>query len=376
MSKKLATLALLFVVVGLSAGATQASRGLVIGITDSSAVYGYPLTTFPLLRQARAQALRVELFWGGSVGVARRRPQNPRDPNDPAYEWGAYDRAANQARQYGIRLVFAIYGTPAWANGGKDRRHAPRLERDLRNFAFAAATRYSGTWMGEDGRRIPAVRYWLAWNEPNNPAMLAPQFRRAGRRWVIQSAVDYARICRAVYEGVHATILRNEKVACGVTAPRGNNRARGARPSVSPLVFVRALKKAGLRRFDVYAHHPYYGRPTETPRTRPRASTAITLGNIDVLLNEVKRLWGPKRLWITEYGYQTNPPDRTFGVSYRNQARYLKQAFAIARAHPRIDMMLWFLLRDERRLNGWQSGLLTASGKRKPAFAAFRALRR
>jgi hypothetical protein len=32
------------------------------------------------------------------------------------------------------------------------------------------------------------------------------------------------------------------------------------------------------------------------------------------------------------------------------------------------------LLRDESRLSGWQSGLLTAGGKRKPAFNAFRLL--
>jgi hypothetical protein len=41
------------------------------------------------------------------------------------------------------------------------------------------------------------------------------------------------------------------------------------------------------------------------------------------------------------------------------------------RTNPRVDMMLWFLLRDEPTLNGWQSGLLTAAGKKKPAFAAF-----
>ena len=33
--------------------------------------------------------------------------------------------------------------------------------------------------------------------------------------------------------------------------------------------------------------------------------------------------------------------------------------------------MCWFLLRDETRISGWQSGLITAGGKRKPAFNAF-----
>jgi hypothetical protein len=37
-------------------------------------------------------------------------------------------------------------------------------------------------------------------------------------------------------------------------------------------------------------------------------------------------------------------------------------------------MMLWFLLRDEPGLAGWQSGLLTSAGKKKPAFAAFQKL--
>ena len=34
--------------------------------------------------------------------------------------------------------------------------------------------------------------------------------------------------------------------------------------------------------------------------------------------------------------------------------------------------MLWFLLDDERRVGRWQSGLISASGRKKPAFFAFR----
>ena len=49
-------------------------------------------------------------------------------------------------------------------------------------------------------------------------------------------------------------------------------------------------------------------------------ATAVTLGNISDLIREVTRLYGNKRIWITEYGYQTNPPDQLFGVSYAKQA--------------------------------------------------------
>ena len=99
----------------------------------------------------------------------------------------------------------------------------------------------------------------------------------------------------------------------------------------------------------------------------------MTLGNFDVLVREIDRLYGTRmRIWITEYGYQTNPTDPIFGVTFARQARYLTQAISIARRHPRIDMFLWFLLLDEQRLGGWQSGLISFDGKRKPSFNAFR----
>ena len=88
--------------------------------------------------------------------------------------------------------------------------------------------------------------------------------------------------------------------------------------------------------------------------------------------------WGAAFSTANGFGsgsYQTNPPDRQFGVSYVKQAVYMKQAYAIAKANPRVDMFLWFLIADEPRLEGWQSGLFTATGKKKPAFTAFQKLR-
>ena len=97
----------------------------------------------------------------------------------------------------------------------------------------------------------------------------------------------------------------------------------------------------------------------------------MTLGNLDTLISQVTKFWGRKRIWLTEYAYQTNPPDKAFGVSFSKQAVYLKQAYAIARKNRAIDMLLWFQLKDEPGIGGWQSGLITARGKRKPAYLAF-----
>jgi len=355
--------------------AAGASRGMLVGLLDEAALYDDPAYVFPLMQQARTQVLRLNLYWGGRVGVATARPARATDPDDPAYDWQLYDRTVNYAAEHRIRLLFSIYGTPRWANRGAGVNVPPTRISELRNFAYAAAKRYSGNFPGADGRNLPAVRFWLAWNEPNYPLGLKRQYRLVGSGYVIQSAIDYAKICAAVYDGVHATLIKSERVACGATGPRGNNQPRSSQPKVAPLTFMRALKAAGLRKFDAYAHHPYYGRKSETPTTRP-ASSAVTMANIGTLVSEVTKLWGPRRIWITEYGYQTNPPDNAFGVSYAQQAAYMRQAFAIARKNPRIDMMLWFLLRDEPKLGGWQSGLMTRTGKKKPAFNVFRAFPR
>ena len=353
------------------------SRYLRVGIYDEAqTLYGPVDHTFAIFNQLHVKEVRLNLYWGGTYGVAQRRPRRATDPNDPAYNWALYDRTVNFAAQYGIHVLFSIYGTPGWANDDQAMNVAPNQSTDLRNFALAAARRYGGAWVGADGRILPPVKEWLAWNEPNNPVFLSPQYRQTATGWVIQSAISYAKICNAVYNGVHATLIANERVACGVTAPRGNNNPSSSRPSVSPLGFLLAVKKAGLKTFDAWAHHPYYGGPGDTPTTKPVTTngapvTAVTLGNLNTLISLVTQLYGNKRIWITEYGYQTNPPDSIVGVSWGKQAAYLTQAFAIARANPRIDMMLWFLLKDEPKLSGWQSGVMTAGGKKKPAFTTF-----
>jgi hypothetical protein len=398
----LALLAILLLAAPLAASARPSQTtgaGILKGIYDETQLlYGDPDRVFETLAQLRTKVVRTQLVWGGKNGVAKRRPERPADPADPAYDWSVYDRLVDFADRHDIKVMLSIWGTPGWANGAKRQRFAPKKISDLRNFATAAALRYSGRYELEEQvdppppppveegqpppepqppeivkRTLGKVDYWLAWNEPSNPVFLSPQFKRVGRRYVIQSARDYARICNAVVAGVRSA-RAGQKIACGVTGPRGNNQARGPRPSVSPLPFLRAMKRAGARGFDAYAHHPYYARPSETPRTRPRAKTAIQLGNINVLIREVTRLYGRKPLWITEYGYETKPPDKRFGVSPKRQAQYLSQSFAIARKNPRIQMFIWFLLRDDRRLVGWQSGLLTTSGRKKPAFDVFRRL--
>ena len=363
----------------VSVEAASAAPGIQPGIYDDAQVlFGNPDEVFLTLSQMHTRVLRVTLWWSGpSISVATRKPAAPADPADPAYRWDTYDRAVRLAKKYGIKVMCSVMGTPGWANGGMGWNAAPTDAADLQAFVTAAAKRYSGRYTPPGGIRLGQVKLWVAWNEPNNPVFLKPQYVREGGTWAIQSARDYARICNAVVAGVRKG-QGGAKIACGATAPRGNNNPNSSRPSTAPVAFLLAMRKAGARGFNAYAHHPYYGKAQETPSTPPpppvngQQPTAVTLGNFAVLEKALKDSYGSgMRIWITEYGYQTNPPDRLVGVTPTKQAAYMQQAWDTLKANPRVDMFVWFLMRDEERLEGWQSGVYTVGGKRKPSRETF-----
>lgn len=406
MSKRIAHVAVAtLIVAGLAASAATAghrapakhtSSNLLLGINDEAfTLYGdNPAAAFETLRSLGTKVLRVNLYWGGNKwAVANSKPSDAADPGDQAYNWALYDRLARYAASSGIQLVLSIVGTPSWANNGAGRNHAPTSYTALQDFAHAAAVRYSGYYVPPPWQQdstlaaptdpLPLVTMWTAWNEPNNPVFLAPQYKRVGKTWRVQSAYDYARICNAVYAGIHAAMITpgrpvpGETVACGVTDPKGNDVANSSRSSVDPLSFLIAAHKYGMKKFDVYAHNPYSAAGNESPAFVPKGRFArrVQMGNIGLLLSQISRFYGPKHLWITEYGYQTNPPDRTIlATTWSKQAAYMKQAVAIAKKNPRIDMLLWFLVRDQPQISGWQSGLETVSNVHKPAWNVFRSL--
>jgi hypothetical protein len=236
-----------------------------------------------------------------------------------------------------------LVGTPRWANGGRAPNWAPLKAATFRNFAHAAASRY------------PFVRQWVIWNEPNQRKWLRPTLPR----------LYVTRLLNPAYAAIHGA-NRAAKVAGGATAPRA------ATGGVSPVAWIRGMG-AARPRLDAYAHHPYPLNRFETPSSGGCAScTTITMATLDKLLSETARAFGPKRIWLTEYGYQTNPPDRFLGVSYAHQARFVGEAARRAVRAPRVDMLIHYLYRDDERLGGFQSGLERADGTAKPALAAFR----
>ena len=170
----------------------------------------------------------------------------------------------------------------------------------------------------------------------------------------MQSPKDYAAdLQRRRQGGEDRSLPRTRSPAA--SPRRGATTSPGPpRSSVSPLAFLRAMKIAGATGLRRLRPPPVLrlSRPRRRTRRRRPASaalppTAVTLGNFELLTKELQRLYGNMRIWVTEYGYQTNPPDKLFGVTPAKQALYMQQAWDKLVANPKVDMMIWFLLEDE-----------------------------
>jgi len=250
-----------------------------------------------------------------------------------AYAWGRSDAILRGLHARGMVPVVTLLGTPRWANGGRSPNWVPTSKWSFAGFARRSAERY------------PFVKHWLIWNEPNQRRWLRPTSARVYAQTLLTPA----------YTAIHRA-TPGAKVGGGVTAPRGST------GGISPVAFIRGLDAAHAR-LDAYAHNPYPLRPLETPRSGGCGHCeTITMATIDRLVREVGKAFGRKRIWLTEYGYQT---DGFLGVSPALQARYLADAAHRAYATPYVDILIHYLYQDEPDAARWQSGLVTAGGSAK-----------
>ncbi len=321
-------------VLTVAAAQATASPAVRFGIQDDAWLEHGPgslAERVATLEQLGVDIVRVTLNWG-TIEPAREQ-----------YDWTRADALLEALRQGGLTPVVTLWGSPAWANGGRGPNWAP-LPRadDFGRFAEAAASRYG------------FVRHWVIWNEPNNGRWLQP----------VSPAVYTARLLKPGFIGVKAgnpTAL----VAGGVTAPRA-----GGSGGMSPVDFLRGMARAGAQ-LDAYAHHPYPRSRADSPSKRGCAGCkTITMANLERLVREVGRAFPAARVWLTEYGYQTNPPDRFLGVTPELQARFVGEAALRVYAAHKVDMLVQYLYRDQPELGAWQSGLETARGRAKPALRA------
>ncbi|MSO44076.1 MAG: hypothetical protein EXQ74_02015 [Thermoleophilia bacterium] len=377
-----ATAALVVVALaGCGGGAAQStvSKGTVTGIPTTSPLAGLQddraWQVAPKQIEARvekmirmgARIIRVDVRWDV---VAPTRPARPKDQNDPAYRWDAFDAIVDAAAPRGVRVLMTVWGTPDWAADPAvaktarypDYARQPLTAVEYGNFAYALASRYTPR----------GVRDWEAWNEPNIPIFLRPQFRKQGGRWVPASPATYTALARTFYANIKA-IDTGARIAGLVTAPAGDqcpsSCPRSADSRMTPSAFLAEVAKPGLRPpMTAVSHHPY---PITTPRdTNFAESSYIDLYNLDRFQAEVDRTYlRGKKIWLTEFGFSTvKVIDYALNVSEVEQAQYLQDAYRRVRSNTRIGMFVWYFLQDN---GAWGSGLLTQSGTAKPAAEVF-----
>ena len=362
----------------------------------------------------------------------------------PPAAWDRYDRIVNSARRYGIELLFTVTAPgPFWASSDPAREE-PMLDprpSDFGAFITAVGRRYSGTYVDERATAaprpgglpllappppppqpapavLPRVSMWSIWNEPNQPGWLRPQSRRAGGRSIPASPRVFRGLQDAGYAGLLASGHGGDTLLLAETAPRGALRMSPFTP-MRPLLFIRelycldrrlrpyrgsaALRRgcpagaAGRRRFVAdhpglfrstgWAHHPY-GLEV-SPSTVDPQPDQVTLSGLPRLTSTLDRIFRRYRVnrrlpvWLTEYGYQTNPPDPIIGVSWRRQAAWINEADYLASRYRRVRSVAQFLLIDDgpnRKVgpgdprywgSTFQTGLVSLEGARKPAFASY-----
>ena len=377
-----------------------AAPNLEIGMEDERLLLSAPTEAdgaIAGMAAAGVDIVRIHARWSevSPRRTARRRPAGFDLGNHRArrYHWTTLDRAVDLTRAAGMRVMLSVTGPgPLWSSRAP-RRGNPRYKPSpalFARFARAVATRY--------GDRVD--RY-LIWNEPNVSGWLEPQQTCVARR-VCSPASPH--IYRGLVRAARPAIERADpgaQVLLGEMAPRGHT-AISTRSPVSPLPFLRELacvdrrykrmRGGPCRRFrpasaDAFGYHPHgveFGPEDPNPdRDQAQIGDLPRLFTVLDRLTRSGRIGAPGRrfdVYLTEFGYQTSPPDHRVGISLGRQARYLQQASYLAWRQPRVRNLTQYQWRDEpvvargrglREYAGWQSGLRYINDRPKPAFRGF-----
>jgi hypothetical protein len=311
-------------------------------------------SAFPTYERLGVDVLQKQLRWDQ---VARARPFDARNPADSAYRWPRdLDSAVRKARRHGIRIALMVKGAPAWSNGGYPHNVSPQDPEDYADFLVAAAKRY------------PRVRHWMIWGEPSQASNFRPQVRNGpdGPR-------AYAPLLDRAYVALKLHDRRNVVIG-GMTWSLGGE--------VTPVDFLNwmVLPNGRPPRLDWWGHNPFTTRYPAL-RKRPYYPGLRDLSDIDTFIREIRAVYAGigrrPRLWLSEFTVSSDRASWAFDfyVSRRAQARWLSAAYRIARRTEYVSGLGWFQLLDERRRRGMTTGLMTARGKRKPAYHAYRRAR-
>jgi hypothetical protein len=341
-------------------------------------------------RETGASIARIDVRWRSIAPEKQPTGFEASNPASPGYEWETLDDAVRSAADNGLTVLFTVYQAPAWAEGSGRPRDAEvgswkPQPGAYEQFAQALASRYDGSYPDPllPGMHLPRVPYFEAWNEPNLDTYLNPQWE--GNEWA--GANRYRGLLNAFYAGVKAS-QPTATVLGGSLAPFGDPPGGERTP---PVLFLRSLlclhggkltpaSCPEPAHFDVLSDHPIaVGAPNQSASS-PLDVTTPDLGHLTTILEKAERdhLVLPrakKPLWVTEFWYDTDPPDPN-GLSLATQARWYEQdlySFWQQGAQVAIELQIQDAPAGKQ---GYafsnQSGVYFLDGSPKPSATAFR----
>jgi hypothetical protein len=424
------------------ASGTQAS----VIVDDNQLIYSSAAHTKQVMQQLHALGVddvKVSVVWSLVAPDPNSGTKPSFDAADPgAYPssaWSRYDAIASDAASLGMGVYFQLQGPdPAWArepgpSQGPALGHMP-YPQDFEQFAEAVGTRYSGGYvpggsspssgllgnlpplplgLGSPQKAkppLPRVSTFEIWNEPNERSWLNPWYRRAGGRTLTVQPSEYRSLVDAGWQGLQAsghsgdTILIGETANEGVLAPvpfvrelycvnradlplrGGAASAAGCPASGSAASFVAA--HPGLFDATGYAHHPYAF--DVAPDRRYPQRYYVTLQNLGGFDGELTRIFhsygrfpaGGVPLYLTEWGYETNPPNPFVHTTLGEQETYIDEGEYMTWQDRYVRSLAQFELVDDgpkpdtrsgsrAYWSTFQTGLEYSSGAHKPSYQAF-----
>ena len=360
-------------------------------------------TAIRAIRGAGLKALVDIGFWAPHWATSDPAGPRARTDVDPQ-EYAAFARA--------VALRYSGAFTPAAAAPGappptpsQDESAIRELLQPLVPFpvpvppvqrARAAQTGASAAPSGP----LPKVDRFILWNEPNHPGLLLPQWK-ADKTTPASPAV-YRGMLRAGYAAVKQ-VRPSAVVLIGNTSSTGGERGRGA---VAPLEFLRELacvdarlkprttpECANYTRLpgDGWSHHPYSQNERPSRVSKPKtergdvriADLAQLAATLDKLVRTGRLAPANRRIYLTEFGYETKGIPGRPRVDERQQARWLTWAEYLAERVPTVRSFAQFLLRDQppapvrvsqsdkRPYGEYSTGLLNVDGTEKIAARSF-----
>jgi Cellulase (glycosyl hydrolase family 5) len=341
-----------------------------------------------------ATTIHTLVFWNRIAPDpnSKTRPAGFDATNPDAYPPGAfapYDQLIGEAQARGLQVILSPVEAPAWAGGCGSiavRHHCKPSPKEYGQFLTAL------------GKRYPTVHRWSFWNEPNQSNWLYPQRQKVHGHIIPTAAIIYRNLFRAGTAALQATGHGGDQFLLGETAPLGRTTGPLGKRFLSPTEFFqgvfclssrghklrgRIAKDEGCTGYKKLAatgisHHPYNRGGSQPPTRRPSGPGEITVANLSRLssvINEgsrAHRIRGGLKFYFTEFGFQSNPPDHTFGVSLSRQARYINESEYITYKNRRVAGMSQYELFDAPLTGDFNTGLRLKNGKAKPALGAYR----